>query len=283
MKGRKMGSGGVGARTVWAGLAIVGLALPIVAQQPVAQPERPAPQPNGRNYNERIAEKQAIAEDKSGIWMLDFHFKDPRIISVDIPGKGRTLVWYLWYQVTNNTGEPRTFIPDLIWVCHDEGTVHHDRVMPKAQMAIQRIEDPTGLYDIKNSITMWADPIPVSKEFNEKGERVSYPKAVTGLATWNDVTPKCDRFSIYVYGLSDGWAAVDGPDGKPIIRRKALQLKFKRLGDEYNQQSGQIRYQGHEWVYTTVDSPPLPGEMKKPEPKPAASSASPSGRNTARK
>ncbi len=277
MKGRSMGERSQrGARATWAVLAIVGLALPIAGQQP-GRSERPEERPNGRNYNERIAEKQANAEDQSGIWMLDFHFKDPRLVTVDIPGKGRTLVWYLWYQVTNNTGEARTFVPDLIWVCHDEGAVHHDRVMPKAQMTIQRLEDPTGLYDIKNSVTMALDPVPLSKEFNEKGERISYPKAVTGVATWGDISPKCDRFSIYVYGLSDGWATVDGPDGKPILRRKALQLKFKRLGDEYNQNAGQIRYQGHEWVYTTVDAPPLPAEMKKP----AASAAAP-GRSTAK-
>jgi hypothetical protein len=275
MKGRKMGS-----RAVWGTLVLVGLTVPLAGQQN-GQNGQPAGRPEGRTYNERSAEKQPNAEDKSGIWILDFHFKDPRVEPVDIPGKGRTLVWYLWYQVTNNTGEPRTFIPDFIWVCHDEGSVHHDRIMPKAQMTIERIENRERLYDIKNSVTMALEPVPASKEFNEKGERVSYPKAVTGVAMWGDIDPKCDRFSIYVYGLSDGWAAVDGPDGKPIIRRKALQLKFKRLGDEYNQNSGQIRYQGYEWVYTTVDSPPLPSEMKKPAGKSAA--AVPPGRNAARK
>ena len=44
-------------------------------------------------------------------------------------------------------------------------------------------------------------------------------------------------------------------DGKPIIRRKTLQLKFKRLGDEFTQSSDQIRYAGHEWIYAPSDLP----------------------------
>jgi hypothetical protein len=212
-------------------------------------------QPDINRFNERTVEKKSSPQDREGIWMLDFHFKDPRVITVDIPGKGRKLVWYLWYQVSNGTDQPRTYVPDFVWVCHDENTVHHDQIIPSAQRAIRKVEDPTNLLDLKNSSTISNEPIPVSKEFDKDLQRIAFPKLVTGVATWDDINPKSTHFSIYVYGLSDGWAVVDGPDGKPIVRRKTLQLKFKRLGDEFNHNSGQIRYLGHDWIYATQDLP----------------------------
>jgi hypothetical protein len=238
---------------LWASAVLVGCLTPVLAQ------------PELNRFNERQVEKKASPQDPEGIWMLDFHFKDPRVITVDIPGRGRKLVWYLWYQVSNNTGQPRTFNPRFIWVCHDQDTAHHDQILPKAQQAIQRLEDPTDLFQVKNSVTIGEKPIPVSKEFNDKGERIAFPKMVTGVATWDDINPKSTQFSIYVYGLSDGWAVVDGPDGKPIVRLKTLQLKFKRLGDEFNQHAGQVRYVGHDWIYATAELPPVsPDDVKKP-------------------
>jgi hypothetical protein len=260
----------------WAALALVG-GLTVGA---LAQPGGPT------SFNERVVDRQPTPEDKSGIWVLDFHFKDPRVVTVDLPARGRKLVWYLWYQVANATGEPRTFLPRFVWVCHDENTVHLDQHLAKAQAVIQRLEDPAGLLDIKNSVTIFREPLPVSKEFDDKGNRIAYPKLTTGVAMWDDINPKSTYFSIYVYGLSDGWSAVDGPDGKPIVKYKTLQLKFKRLGDEFNQASNQIRFLGSEWIYATQELPEplgkedkkgLQGVEKKEDKKPAAP---PSGQNT---
>src|SRR6266436_4238274 len=63
------------------------------------------------NPNERAAPQLTNVEDKddirkpdSKIWVLDFKFYDPRLITVDVPGRGRKICWYLRYQVINNTG-----------------------------------------------------------------------------------------------------------------------------------------------------------------------------------
>lgn len=236
------------------------------------------------DFNERAIDITKNALDKDGIWVLDFHFKDPRVIVVDDPVRGRRLVWYLWYQVANTiNGNPgrkdQTFVPKFVWVCHDNDSSHPDQILIKAQQEIARLEDRQNILGIKNSVTISKDPIPFSEEFDEKGERKAWPRMVTGVAMWTlatpdevkqgkarpeDIPPRFTNFSIYVYGLSDGWTAVDGPDGKPIIRRKTLQLKFKRLGDEFNQNAGQIRYLGHEWLYATTD--PVAEETPKPAP-----------------
>src|SRR5581483_9368450 len=96
-------------------------------------------------FNERDVRKERNAQDADDIWVLDFRFKDPRLITVDIPGvKGRKVVWYLWYQVINRTGKPQTFTPDFELVTLDRPHVYHDQVLPKVQEAIRRIEDPAG-------------------------------------------------------------------------------------------------------------------------------------------
>jgi hypothetical protein len=207
----------------------------------------------GPGFNERAVERRPSPEDRAGIYMLDFFFKDPRVITVDIPGRGRSFVWYLWYQVGNATGEPRRFYPSFVWVCHDTDTVHYDEILPTAMATIRRLEDPDNLYDVKNSVTIWKEPIPVSKEFNERGERIAFPKLVTGAATWANIDRRSTQFSILVFGLSDGFTIVDDPDGKPILRKKALKLNFRRLGDELSANSNQIQYQGFEWIYATSD------------------------------
>ncbi len=235
--------------------------------------------PLSAQSNERyIKDENPVVETdaaKGGkLWVLDFKFKDPRIIKVNIPGKGQRVCWYLWYQVINRTGEPRTFIPDFELVTHDGKTpmVYRDQILPAAQEAISRLEDPTGFYQIKNSVTIAKEPIPPSYPN-------ASPKAVTGVAIWidpNEVTPTDDekdkkekekieklaesnRFSIFVAGLSNGWSLTDPvpPDTKHVVRRKTLQLSFKRTADKYSTKSEMIQFVPPvQWVYrasSTID------------------------------
>jgi hypothetical protein len=222
------------------------------------------------NPNERAAPRLTNVEDKDDvhkpdgkIWVLDFKFYDPRTITVDIPGRGRKICWYLKYQVINNTNEPRTFIPDFVIVTPDKpGGVYHDQVLPKVQEAIRQVEDPTGNLDIKNSVTIASKPIAPSKPN-------AAPHAVTGVAIWDDIDPEANRFSIFVSGLSNGWSLAEiPPDNKQIVRRKTLQLNFKRLGERYYQRTGEIRFVPPvEWVYraTNVTVPTELAPAKAPE------------------
>jgi hypothetical protein len=212
------------------------------------------------NPNERDVKPEANVQDTddidhdrkpdSKLWVLHFRFKDPRLITVDIPGRGRKLCWYMWYQVINYTREPHTFIPDFELVTQDKDGVYHDQVLPTAQEAIRKIEDPTKLLDIKNSVTIAADPIPVSKKNGPV-------RAVTGLAIWDDkAIAESNRYSIFVSGLSNGVALTDPvePKGKQVVRRKTLRLDFKRIGDQYYQDAREIHFMPPAtWVYRAAD------------------------------
>jgi hypothetical protein len=228
-------------RLTWLAVA-VGLAA--VAAAPAQSPLNP---------NERTAPPRINPQDKEDVWVLEFTYKDPRIITVDIPGRGRTVCWYLWYQVVNRTGAPRYFHPTLELVTLDRNTVHVDEVLPSVQEAIARVEDPHGFQQLKNSVTIGKEPIPPSKPD-------AAPRPVYGVAIWPDVARRAGdttRFSVFVSGLSNGWTV----DEAGMVRRKTLQLNFRRLTDAAHQEGTDIQFVPPvEWVYrsTSVKAPARP-------------------------
>jgi hypothetical protein len=225
----------------------------------------------GAGFNEHDARGTKSDLDKKNVWVLDFRFKAPRLIKVDIPGRGTRICWYLWYQVINNpppqgsgSKEPVTFAPDFELVTQDTDNpaVYDDEILPKVQDAINKIENPSGADYLmaKNSVTIAATPIPPSKPD-------AFPTAITGVAIWDGTSadpknrdPKkkdladSNRYSIFVSGLSNGWVLTDPPSGQknaqPVVRRKTLQLNFKRLGDRFLMDSREISYvPPAEWLY----------------------------------
>ena len=255
-----------------AGLTLAGLAL---AANPNERDVKPAPNVQDPDEIYLSDDKgQTLLDDKgnpipkpdSKIWVLDFRFKDPRLIKVDVPGRGQKVCWYLWYQVVNHTKEAHTFIPDFELVTHDTHKVFHDQVLPSVQDAISKIEDPSGYLNIKNSVTIAAEPIPPSRPN-------ANPKAVTGVAIWDDVDPDSNNYSIYVAGLSNGWSQTDNPvaaDKEPVVRRKTLELNFKRLGDRYNMFSEEIQLdktRPYQWIYRASELNAAALTPEKPEDK----------------
>jgi hypothetical protein len=215
-------------------------------------------------FNEREVKTSGTLQDdpKSDVWTLDFRFKDPRLIKVNIPGRGNRICWYMWYQVINRTKEPRTFYPEFELVTLDFPGTYVDDMLTTVEDAIKKIEDPTGYQEIKNSTTISANPIPVSLAPDK-----AFPKAVTGVAIWDGTAadpkerdPKkrdlsdSQRFSVFVGGLSNGLVLVDpltkGKADQPVIRRKTLQLNFKRVGDRFNLDARDITFEApYEWIY----------------------------------
>jgi hypothetical protein len=228
----------------------------VLAAGPNEREVKPAP---------NVQDADDVLSPDSKVWALEFHFKDPRLINVDVPGRGRKVCWYLWYEVINRTKEPRLFIPDFELVTLDKDTVHRDQILPKVQEAIRQVEDPLDHLKIKNSVTIAAEPIPVSKPD-------ATPRPVTGVAIWDDVNPDTTRFSIFISGLSNGWALTDPipPETEPVVRRKTLQLNFKRPGDRSTLDAREIQFMAPaQWLYrgSKVKVPGLPGGMKEQKPK----------------
>ena len=187
------------------------------------------------------------------VWVLNFRFGEPLDSSPSISrARAKTL---LVPQVRSHQPDGRTALYTLFELVTTDipGHVYRDQVLPKAQEAIKEQEDPLNHMKILNSQTISESPIPITRPGGP-------PKPVTGVAIWDDVPSDANRFSIFVSGLSNGYSLAEiPPDNKQIVRSKTLQLNFKRVGDRFNQQTGDIRFvQPVEWVYraTGVVLPP---------------------------
>jgi hypothetical protein len=260
----------------------VGVAVALATAAPPPNPNERIvePSPNIQDQDsiyifKKIGDREVKELNRdSKVYVLNFKFKDPRLITVDIPGRGRKICWYLWYQVTNPYDEPKTLIPEFDLVTQDTNKVFRDQILPKAQDAIAKVEDPNDYLKIKNSVTVSRDPIPPTKAD-------AVPRTVTGVAIWDqEEIADSNRYDIYVAGLSNGVNETDPvePGGPRGVRRKTLQLRFQRVGDKYYQDSREIHFMPPaQWVYrdagikataTKDDKPAVKPE--KPAPKDGA-------------
>jgi len=194
-----------------------------------------------RGPNVQMVDASLLPRDKEGIWVLDFAFKPVRLRTVEVPGRGRRQVHYLYYRVVNRTGKARPLAPQFSLVT-DTGKRYEDVVMPLAVRLIQYREDPT--IPVLGAVNIMGMIPPSTKE--------GVDDAVFGVAIWEGVDPNADGFKVYVRGLSDGQTAVPTPDdGKPSVRYKTLRIDFIRRGDERNLNENEIQLLDppYEWIY----------------------------------
>jgi hypothetical protein len=202
---------------------------------------------------------------------LEFSFKPLRMITIDLPvasgGTERKQVWYLVYRIRNTgqtlkpvegadgvsstapgKGGPIRFMPQFVLESQDRqadgkrvSKAYLDRVIPAAVAAISRRETPGRM--LLNSVEITEQPIPLS------GDRAD--RSVWGVATWVDVDPRIDFFSVFVGGLTNAYRWTDNPaayhpgDSPGRGRRfthKVLQLNFWRPGDELDPNEREFRY-----------------------------------------
>lgn len=206
---------------------------PVLATTPVRRGQQ--------GPNVQMVDASLLPRDKQGIWVLNFAFKPMRMRTVDIPGKGRRQVHYLYYRVVNRTGQPREFVPQFT-VITDSKRRFEESVIPKAVPLIQNREDPTikvlGAVDVAGVLP------PSTKQ--------TVDDAVFGVALWDGIDPNADRMSIYVRGLSDGYQDGSSADGgKPVTKYKTLRIDLIRRGDARNLNEKEITLAEppYEWVY----------------------------------
>ena len=206
-------------------------------------------------------------EFERDIWCLEFAFKPPRLIDVDVPvgelKMQRKRLWYLVYRVRNAGGRrtvidkedptqrtiksfetPVRFLPHFVLESHEgltesEGETAYrsylDRVIPNAIDPIRRREDPAR--KLFNSADMAAtDILPGEERW--------------GVAVWQDVDPRIDFFSIAVRGLTNAirWREQEGatfarnqpPASEMEHALECLQLDFWRPGDDRDEVEGEM-------------------------------------------
>ncbi len=194
------------------------------------------------------------------VWCMEIAFKPVRMIEIEVPqpggGSKDKVVWYLLYRLRYVGGdlrpepekdkfgndvvtEPRSesdlwrrIFPTFTINSRVSGKLLVDRVIPNAKRAIE-LRERVGqrVYD---SIEMQTIPIKLStpQENNE----------VWGVATWTDVEPSMNFFSVDIRGITNAQRLeVDG-QGKNQFLHKTLVLHFFRPGDTINQVADPVLY-----------------------------------------
>lgn len=211
-----------------------------------------------------LVSKAQRLEYPRDIWCLEFAFKAPRTIAVDVPAADQQMrrvnVLYLVYRVKNVGGrrvttrrqdaageadplersvesfeKPIRFLPQFVLETREglsdaEGLsayrAYLDRLVPSAVATIRLREDPAR--ELLDSASISATEIAPGEER-------------WGVAIWEAIDPRIDYFSIYIRGLTNAvrWRQVEGSrigagdlPGKHIEQTlKSLRLDFWRPGD----------------------------------------------------
>lgn len=216
-------------------------------------------QPKRAPLNATFVERAKGRELAGGVWCLEFAFKLPRLLDVDIPvadGKmRRKRIWYLLYRVKNVGGrrvvvddadpsvrkteafeQPVRFLPHFVLESLEPLSqaedmrayrAYLDRVVPAAMEPIRARERPPGR--LLDSASMTETEIAPGEER-------------WGVAIWEDVDPRIDFFSIHIRGLTNAirWrkipgariAADDPPGAQMEHALESLRLDFWRPGDD---------------------------------------------------
>lgn len=200
------------------------------------------------------------------VWCLEFAFKPPRMMNVDVPVAGLKMeqkkIWYLVYRVRNTGGRmmqenkdtgqrttkvfdtPVQFFPQFVLetnegISESDGTIAYraylDRLVPTAMKAIQQREDPNR--PLLDSVQMSIG------EIETDAER-------WGVAIWEDIDPRIDFFTIFVRGLTNSMRWRSREDNKNDNNNPAeneneyslesLRLDFWRPGDDLDESDEEI-------------------------------------------
>jgi RNA polymerase sigma-70 factor (ECF subfamily) len=184
------------------------------AERPKAFESREFLEDRGRRFFvlHRIPNDQPASQ--KSLWTLDFKVSRFRAIKALIPGRGPRTIWYVCYEIVNNTQEPVRFVPEF-YLWSDKGTgPAPDELILTAQERIRAAEDPAGKMDIKNSVTISSHAIAPGKK-------------VQGLALWDGIDPAAAGFTLYARGLSNGYFVEENK-----TYYKTLEVRLQRDGDD---------------------------------------------------
>lgn len=221
------------------------------------------------------------------LWISEIQYKPVRMVRIPItdPGTKKTgmeLVWYMVYRVIprnyvdlagdaaardslqrrlndadvdpQNKEEPiraeSLLMPRFVLQTTDEGAEERyvDEVNYQAQKAIfhREFQREAKNLPMLNSIQAIAEvPEPVSVEDKEPLRNARY-----GVAIWRNVNPKTDFFEVEMTGFTNAYRLTPGQDGKLMIEDKGVIQRFKRPGDQFDQDEEEVRLIGNpRWVY----------------------------------
>lgn len=249
--------------------------VPVAAMATVWPIDACAQVTRGFNNTLRAIASGEEIQRQPDLWVFEIQFKPMRMIYADItdPQTGqvsRDQIWYLCYRTINrkltarqdnsNTtpvnvldplAGPSQFLPEFSLMTHEEpgseipSATELDVILPEATAVINNAERRrTNEPPFQNTVEV-VQPLPDPVDSD-----VADPVWIYGVATWRNIDPDTDFFSIVMRGFSNGYELREGPDGSLIVWRKSIRQKFTRRGDRFDPDQIEFEFDGQpQWVY----------------------------------
>lgn len=199
-------------------------------------------------------------------WCMDVHFKPLRMVPVEVTdaatgAKSTKMIWYLCYRCVNrevsrggqenepaNETDPpamkKLFVPEFTLVCDDNGeqTTLRDMILPEALPVILKRERGNFRHSV-DIVQEVPEPLPVDEVSG----------GLWGIAMFTGIPGKCDNYTMFMTGFSNGLKRTTSPSGETIMQAKTVQQKFWRPGDEFDRVEGDVRFDPKDpepkWIY----------------------------------
>ncbi|MGC4032525.1 MAG: hypothetical protein QM754_12495 [Tepidisphaeraceae bacterium] len=176
-------------------------------------------------------------------WELKFQHAAPRRIVVNVPGSNvPKAYWFVTYTVTNNNDENVNFLPTFEWVTKEGKVIRSDKNIPS--VVFDKIKAQTGNKLLEDA-------------FHIAGNlRQGDDQAKDGVAIWEEPEGRLGDFQLFVTGLSgestpltdSAGKPVNGPQGRPLLLFKTLELDYRNAGDEVYPGNDLLQKTGQKWV-----------------------------------
>jgi hypothetical protein len=181
-------------------------------------------------------------------WTLDFTFRDPARISIQLPGdRTPTTFWYIIYTVTNNTGQEVDFYPTFHLVTASLQVIRGgDGISPTVFDAIRARH--------RKQYPFLMDPMKVSGKLLQGSDN-----GRTSVVVFRNFDLAANRFTVYVGGLARETERLANPlfdKDKPespsnarfLILRKTLGITYHLPGDPRSRRQAAPQRRQREWV-----------------------------------
>lgn len=214
--------------------------------------------PNYSEATDTLANLGSNVVFRGDVYCLEFAFKPVRMIEIALPtsqGIERKKVWYLLYRVRYLGGDykPKSEEDQFnneVFAVPQSVSAKWVRFLPLFELEVKSLNKSyldQVIPAVKRSIAIKervGKPIYNSVEIEKLKIDLSTPTAnneVWGVATWVDVDPRTDFFSVAVKGLTN--AQKISQNGTEIsYLQKTLVLNFSRPGDTIDELEDRIRY-----------------------------------------
>ena len=166
-----------------------------------------------------------------------------RMITVEIPGKGRRQVHYLYYRVVNRTGKPRMFVPQFTLVT-DTGKRYEDTVLPQA---VKTDPGPRGSHDPPARRRQHHGDDPAEHQGRDRRRRLSASRS--GKGSTPRPTASASSSAASPTAISSSRLPEDGKPIGPLQDPADRLHPPRRRTRNLNEKEIQLVDPPYEWIY----------------------------------